>query len=257
MSSHPSAHLNPSGTDASATDDRQPSDQVLLASWRDEGCAEDFTELVRRHFHLVRGIARRLLGEDLAEDTTQLVFTILARKAPDARCLSAWLHRVTILQCREAVRRKVREKRVQLAAMEIAHLSDARDPLEEARPHLDAAIASLDERDRELLLLRYSEGLSFTAAAARTGRAAPALRKQAGRALEKLSVLLRRRGVPVPTVMLASGLGGVLGSPPAAQAATVATNAMAGGGDAGWIFPVIHRRGKTGWARAGIPHPGR
>ncbi len=203
---------------------------MLLASWRNGGNPDNFTELVRRHFHLVRGIARRQLGEDLAEDTAQLVFTILARKAPDARCLSAWLHRVTVLQCREAVRRKLREKRALLAAMEIASLSEARDPLEEARPHLDAAISALDERDRELLLLRYSEGLSFTAAAARTGRAEPALRKQAGRALEKLSLLLRRRGVSVPAVTLASGLGGVLGSPPAAQAVTVAATAVAGAG---------------------------
>src|SRR5436190_21774028 len=100
---------------ANGTDNRQPSDQMLLASWRNGGSTEDFTELVRRHFHLVRGIARRQLGEDLAEDTAQMVFTILARKAPDARCLSAWLHRVTVLQCRDAVRRKLREKRVQLA----------------------------------------------------------------------------------------------------------------------------------------------
>lgn len=210
--------------------DGPPSDRALLSSWRNVGRTEDFTELVRRHFHLVRGIARRQLGEDLAEDTAQTVFTILARKAPDARCLSAWLHRVTVLQCRDAVRRKLREKRAQLAAMEIASLSEARDPLEDARPHIDAAIAALDERDRELLLLRYSEGLSFTAAAARTGRAEPALRKQAGRALEKLSLLLRRRGVSVPTVALASGLGGVLGSPPAAQAAAVAATAVAGAG---------------------------
>ena len=217
-------------SEAAIETDRQPTDQTLLSSWREGRRAEDFTELVRRHFHLVRGIARRQLGEDLAEDTAQTVFTILARKAPDARCLAAWLHRVTVLQCRDAVRRKMREKRARSAAMEIASLTEARDPLADALPHIDAAIAGLDDRDRELLLLRYSEGLSFTAAAARTGRAEAALRQQAGRALEKLSRALRRRGVSVPAVALASGLGGVLGSPPAAQAATVAATAVAGAG---------------------------
>jgi hypothetical protein len=116
--------------------------------------------------------------------------------------------------------------------MEIITLSEARDPLADALPHIDSAIASMEDRDRELLLLRYSEGLSFTAAASRTGRTEAALRKQTERALEKLSLLLKRRGVSVPSLALASGLGGVLGSPPAAQALTVAAAAMAGTGTA-------------------------
>lgn len=209
-----------------------PSDRTLLGLWRNAGRSEAFTELVRRHFQLVRGIARRQLGEDLAEDAAQNVFTILARKAPDARCLSAWLHRVTVLHCRDAVRRKLREQRARHAAMEMITLSEARDPLADALPHIDSAIASMEDRDRELLLLRYSEGLSFTAAASRTGRTEAALRKQTERALEKLSLLLKRRGVSVPSLALASGLGGVLGSPPTAHALSVAAAAMAGAGTA-------------------------
>jgi DNA-directed RNA polymerase specialized sigma24 family protein len=87
------------------------------------------------------------LGESGADDTAQIVFAILARKAAalgGLRSLSAWLHRVTMLQCRNAVRRRRRERRSELAAMESAALSAARDPLQEALPYLDAAVRSAD-----------------------------------------------------------------------------------------------------------------
>jgi RNA polymerase sigma factor (sigma-70 family) len=182
---------------------------------------------VRRHLGLVEGIARRQVDAHLAEDIAQQVFAILARKAPslgDVRSLSAWLHRVTLLQCRSAVRRRIRDRRNQEAAMETVRIADARDPLADALPHLDAAIGDLSESDRELILLRYSEGLTFSEAARHTGRKEAALRQQAGRALEKLSALLRRRGVAVPAATLTTGLGIHLAGSSSASAAILISN---------------------------------
>jgi RNA polymerase sigma factor (sigma-70 family) len=207
------------------------SDTDLLQAWVRHQSQADFTEIVRRHLGLVQGIARRQLGPDLADDTAQLVFAILARKASSLthlRSVSSWLHRVTLLQCRSTIRGQIRERRNQQAAMETVRLADARDPLSEALPHLDSAIGDLSASDRELILLRYSEGLTFTEAARRTGRNEAALRQQVSRAVEKLSVLLRRRGVSVPAAALTTGLGVTLAGNSTASAAGIIAAAALG-----------------------------
>jgi hypothetical protein len=61
-------------------------DAELLRRYVSEHAEAAFTELVKRHLNLVYGAAcRQLAGADrhLAEDVTQNVFALLARKAPD------------------------------------------------------------------------------------------------------------------------------------------------------------------------------
>ena len=61
-------------------DDR--SDQQLLREYAARGSDDAFTALVKRHTSLVYGTARRKVGdESLAEEITQVVFVVLARKA--------------------------------------------------------------------------------------------------------------------------------------------------------------------------------
>ena len=209
-------------------------DVQLLEAWVRHQRQADFTEIVRRHLGLVRGIARRQLDEDCSEDIAQQVFAILARKASSLtglRSLGAWLHQVTLLECRGAVRSRIRERRNQEAAMQNLTIAGARDPLAEALPYLDVAIAGLSESDRELILLRYSEGLTFSQAAKRTGRNEAALRQQACRAVEKLSGLLRRRGVCIPTATLTTGLGlHLAGSSTASAAVLISAAALTSAG---------------------------
>ena len=209
-------------------------DVQLLETWVKHQRQADFTEIVRRHLGLVQGIARRQLDQNGSEDIAQQVFAILARKASSLsslHSLGAWLHQVTLLECRRAVRGRIRERRNQEAAMQNLTIADARDPLVEALPYLDAAIAGLSESDRELILLRYNEGLTFSQAAKRTGRKEAALRQQASRAVEKLSGMLRRRGVCVPAATLTTGLGlHLAGSSTASAALLVSAAALTSAG---------------------------
>jgi len=212
-------------------------DTELLEAWVRHQRQQDFAELVRRHLGLVRGVARRQVGPDLADDATQMVFVILARKASgltDLCSLGSWLHRVTMLQCKNMVRGKIRDRRNQRTAMENARLADGRDPLAETLPHLDAAICELSVSDRELIHLRYGEGLGFAEVALRTGRKEAALRQQASRALGKLGDLLKRRGVLVPAAALATLLGmSLTGKSSASSAAIISRAALASAATSG------------------------
>ena len=74
------------------------SDAALLGRFvrdRDEAA---FSALVDRHFGLVRGVCRRVLGDvHVAEDAAQATFLLLARKASSLsrpETLSAWLYGV-------------------------------------------------------------------------------------------------------------------------------------------------------------------
>ena len=219
-------------------------DTELLQAWVRHQRQADFTEIVRRHLGLVRGIARRQVGTDLADDTAQMVFAILARKASgltELRSLGSWLHRVTMLQCRGVIRGQIRDRRSHQSAVESARLADARDPLAEMLPYLDSAVCDLPDSDRELIHLRYRDRLPFSEVARRTGRSEAALRQQAGRALEKLSGLLQRRGVGVPVATVAAGLGTSLTGTSSASAAgsisssAIASAALNGGSWITWI----------------------
>jgi TonB family protein len=102
---------------------------------------------------------------------------------------------------------------------------------ERVRPVLDDALAEMDERDREAILLRYLEGCDFAQVGAKLSLTDNAARMRVDRAVDKLRVLLARRGV----TSTAAALSLVLGTQatiaaPTGLAATVTGAALAGGG---------------------------
>ena len=108
--------------------------------------------LVRRHSPLVFGTARRVLGNTAdADDVSQAVFLILARKAGSIRCdgtLSPWLYRVTF---RTALRLRKQSRSAQ-PIIEPAP-NAASDPLtqisgRELCSAIDAEVARLSDRLR-------------------------------------------------------------------------------------------------------------
>jgi RNA polymerase sigma factor (sigma-70 family) len=209
-------------------------DAELLRRYAREGAEEAFAEVVRRHVDLVYSAALRQVGGDAhgAKDVAQHVFTDLARKAESlARrpVLAGWLFTATRFAAAKIVRaeqrRQLREQKV--AAMTAALREDdeqAQAAWGKLRPVIDEAMSALKEGDREAVLLRFFENRALAHVGAKLGLSENAARMRVERALEKLRVVLARRGVTSTSaalgVILANqavvaapvGLAGAVGS---------------------------------------------
>lgn len=211
-------------------------DAELLRSYVQRHDENAFSELVRRHVDVVYAVAlRRANGRaHLAGDITQRVFCDLARKAAllvHHPVLIGWLHRSTRYAAIDVLRGEMRREKL---ARELTAMSDPTTDAEptlrweQIRPVLDAAMDDLSERDRELVLLRYFSGLTFTDAGARFGLREDAARRRTERALEKVRAALARRGVTSTAAALGVALANQpLVAAPAGLAASASAAAMA------------------------------
>jgi DNA-binding CsgD family transcriptional regulator len=84
-------------------------------------------------------------------------------------------------------------------------------------PLLDEAIASLNETDRNAIVLRFVEGRDFKEVGAALGATEDSVRMRVNRAVEKLRVFLARRGVALSAAVIAGALSAnaVQAAPPA------------------------------------------
>jgi RNA polymerase sigma factor (sigma-70 family) len=206
--------------------DSDSTDAELLGAWVERRDEPSFHALVSRHAGLVLSAARRKCGNDaLASEASQLTFILLARKAASLvgrTSLAGWLHITAMRQTKDLMRQTKREqhKRDRLA-METGPDPD-HDAWLDVRPVIDEAIASLPEKDREALLLRFYRSMSVREVAAVLGIATDAAQKRIDRATERLRGKLIRLGCQ--TGVLSAGLLAGLASD--AQAATPAISSI-------------------------------
>jgi RNA polymerase sigma factor (sigma-70 family) len=212
-------------------------DATLLRQYAEDRSEAAFAEVVHRHLDLVYSAALRRTGGDphRASDIVQQVFGALAR---DARRLSrhsvlqAWLHTATR---NASVNLMVSEHRRKARESEAAGLGTVISGTESAdweriKPMLDGAIDELPGPDRDAVVLRFLERREFSEIGLALKMSTDAARMRTTRALEKLRVLLARRGIN----STAAALGAIvtnqsLLSAPAGLASAVASASVAGG----------------------------
>jgi RNA polymerase sigma factor (sigma-70 family) len=191
-------------------------DAQLLHTYVGTGDEAAFTALVERHKGLVYGSALRQTNNPaLAEEITQAVFIVLARKAstlkPDT-ILPGWLFRATRFIACDAIKAEHRRLKREQASVAMNHElnNGAAGPNEnvwlEIAPVLDEALTRLGEKDRNALLLRFFQQKNLAEVGQALGIGEDGARKRVERALDKLRGLLGQRGVAIPAAMLATVL---------------------------------------------------
>ncbi len=141
------------------------SDAALLERFARTGDEDAFGQMVERHAPMMRGVVMRATGDGaLADEVTQTVFAILARKAGALghEAVAGWLHRTTLLEARNASRKAARYRRVLEKFRDDAEAAERRDVpgVVGVLPQLDQAMSRLNEEERELVVRRYFEGES-------------------------------------------------------------------------------------------------
>ena len=162
-------------------------DWKLLDSYARGGSHEAFGQLVAKYADFVLAIARRRVRDiQLAEDVTQSVFIVLARRAGGLRgggSLAAWLHQTTLLAAANAIRSENRRLAREKAAVEIAKNSSANAPGPDDAPlDLDDALEQISRGDRDVLSLHYLEDRPVIQTAQILGISVEAAKKRLARA---------------------------------------------------------------------------
>jgi uncharacterized protein (TIGR03435 family) len=212
-------------------------DAALLAAYVSRHSEEAFATLVERHVSLVYSSAlRQVRNPHVAEEVTQAVFIILARKAGHLgreTVLAGWLCRTAHLTACNALkvehRRQHREQEAYMESLE---------PTPETWPHmaplLDEAVAQLGEADRNAVVLRYYQQKPLEEVGKILGLNADTAQKRVSRALEKLRKFFAKRGLTLSALAIAGAVSAnSVQAAPAGLAQLISTVALAKGAAAG------------------------
>ena len=214
-------------------------DHQLLAEFARKNSEAAFAALVQRHVNLVYSVALRSVGNvHDAEEITQAVFIILARKAKSfsrKTILSGWLYQTTQLTAANFLRGEIRrQKREQEAYMQSALNEPDANIWPQIAPLLDDALAKLGEKDRDAIVLRFFENKSLAEVGVTLGASEDAAKMRVNRALEKLRKFFTKRGVTLSGALIAGAVSAnSVQAAPVGLAKTISAVAIAKGAAAG------------------------
>jgi RNA polymerase sigma factor (sigma-70 family) len=213
-------------------------DTRLLREYASDRSESAFAALVSRHTNLVYSAALRQTHDpQLAEEVTQAVFILLARKAASLGAktiLTGWLYRTAGYVSGSALKReRRRQHREQEAYMQSELDAQAGVTWDQLSPLLDEAMLHLGRTDRDALLLRFIEGHNLQEVGSALGASEEAAKKRVGRALEKLKKFFLKRGVDSTAAAIADNISAhSVQVAPAALAKSVTAVALAKGATA-------------------------
>ena len=158
-----------------------------------EGDADSFTELCRRYYPAMVAIAHSLIGDrHLAEDAAQQAFAKAAVKLPQLRRKSqfaGWLATI----CRNAARDMARSREKPASDVDLSTVAAKSDDDGTAYV-VREALSRLSAPAREVIFLRFYDGLSYEQISAVLGISEQAINGRLRRAKKKMADYLRRNG---------------------------------------------------------------
>ena len=163
------------------------------------GDREAFRLLVDRHHDRCLRVATHLLGGDVAEaeDAVQEAMLRAFRylgSYKEREKFGAWLMRILVNQCRtQMARRRGRRDVPGLGDEQLSYPDEREIPGDERatmRAELERAMALLPPEQREAVVLRFADDLTFDEMATVTGVGVSALKMRVQRACARLRALL-------------------------------------------------------------------
>jgi RNA polymerase sigma factor (sigma-70 family) len=182
-------------------------DRQLMAGYVSEGSQAAFSELVNRHLNLVYSVALRKLGNPHdAEEISQIVLCQLARKARTLKPtmdIAGWLYKAAVLESLSHLRKeRRRHQREQEAGLMNLIAEDTNDSWQRIALHLDDVLLQMAEPDRSLILQRFFQRKHLDEIGRNLGLTEDAARMRINRILEKMRLLLARKGITCSSVVL-------------------------------------------------------
>lgn len=170
-----------------------PKPDTTLVEAAIDGDADSFTELCRRYYPAMVAIGHSLIGDrHLAEDAAQQAFAKAAVKLPQLRRKSqfaGWLAAI----CRNAARDMARSRETPASDVDLS-VVDAESGHDGAAETVREALSRLSPRAREVIFLRFYDGLSYEQISAVLGISEQAINGRLRRAKRKMADYLRRQG---------------------------------------------------------------
>ena len=194
-----------------------PTDEDLVVAFQ-SGDIPAFDQLVRRWDRKIQGVIYRIVGNhdearDLSQEAFLKAYRALGTFKQEAR-FSSWLYQIAINATRDRLRRRRRRTDLSLDDVEERGETALRDAAPSALDLIEssdlsrvvaAAMAALPEEQREVVILKEYQGLTFPEIAEALDVPLSTVKTRLYRGLGQLRVRLARQGihggaaVPVPS----------------------------------------------------------